>query len=237
MSAATIEASSNKKETAMQQTYTTIKRMILSNQLPIGTPIPQTGLMEQFGFSRTPLREALNKLTQEGLVHWEQNKRILIEPLLESDIDQLCAMRILLESFAVMLTIPTISDETLQEARRCLEDLQDVDEDSIDSPSGPHPRFHSCFTGAAGSWVLQYIERLNDQAARYRTEFRYIENRFDADAHQEILEAALRRDALQVSMLTANHYAKTTLKVISDRSPIYEPVATRQALRIVCRLD
>lgn len=67
--------STGTKETNMQAAYISLKNMIINNRLPTGVPISQTKLIEESGFSRTPLREALNKLAQDGLVHLEQNKR------------------------------------------------------------------------------------------------------------------------------------------------------------------
>lgn len=224
-----------KKQTAMQSTYDQIKEMILNNQLPIEQPIPQNKLMETYGFSRTPLRDALTKLSQEGLVNWEQNKRITIKHLTEIDIDQLCAMRIMLEGFAAFVTIPLLTDSDIEEAENCMKSIRELHEGQVREYETLHRRFHRIFTGKVGPWITEDIEHLNDQAARYRSEFRNISYRFNATDHEALIELAKKRDAESFVMELANHYARTTLRVISDRSPIYEPIYTRNALRLLAK--
>ena len=58
----------------VDQVYDVVRSRILSGDLPRGSRLPQTSLAEELGVSRTPLREALRRLSTEGLVELEANR-------------------------------------------------------------------------------------------------------------------------------------------------------------------
>ena len=66
-----------KRENLKEKVYSTIKKRILKFELKPGEKIFETEIANDLGVSRTPLREALNKLEQEGLIKTLPNKRIL----------------------------------------------------------------------------------------------------------------------------------------------------------------
>ena len=228
-----------KKETNMQATYKALKHMIINNQLPTGVPIPQTRLMEEYGFSRTPLREAINKLAQDGLVHLEQNKRISIIKLTEQDIDEISSMRIVLECFAVLTSVPLLTEEDLSEAARYLDEADAclASGDDFASFEISHRKFHSVLRKYAGAWLTHDIELCNEQSARYRAEYRLYTRNYNREEHDALLDAARRHDALQTAQLLATHYAKTTLIVIAEKTPKFNSEKTRLALKLIDSLE
>ena len=79
--------------------FSAIENQILSGELPGGTLITELKTCEQFGVSRTPVREALQRLKQEGLVE-ESGKGAVVIGITEADIDDIYEVRARIEGLA-----------------------------------------------------------------------------------------------------------------------------------------
>lgn len=90
-----MQYSSNNSRTAHQQSYETLRDMILNGTIPQGTKLVEEKLATQLGVSRTPIRESIRKLEQEGLI---VNKRVV--KLSETDLRNTFELRMLLEGHA-----------------------------------------------------------------------------------------------------------------------------------------
>ncbi len=88
---------------------------ILSGVLGPGARLRQEELAEVFGTSRIPVREALRALEYEGLVSSEPHRGFTVTALDADDVEEVYALRILLESEAVRLALPLLTDEDLEE--------------------------------------------------------------------------------------------------------------------------
>lgn len=216
-------------------TYKALKELILSRELPEGKPIPQTKLIEEYSFGRTPLREALHQLSEDGFVKWEQNKRIIIEPLRVEDIDQLSSIRILLDSFAVRRSVPLLTEKDFADMHDYIRRLSELIESGRDENElrRTHNLFHATLHKYCGKAFIGELERIDQLAERYRREFKQLTKNYDVSVHEKMLLAAEAGQAEFVGSLVANHYAKTSLKVITEKDPMYEPVFIRQALKEV----
>ena len=77
-----------------------IRELIVTLELPPGSPISERELMERLGLGRTPVREALRTLAQEKLVEVYPRRGIVVSPVDVGDLASLSEARITLESFA-----------------------------------------------------------------------------------------------------------------------------------------
>lgn len=215
-----------------QRAYYLIKSAILKNELPVGTPISQLCLQEKFGVSRTPLREAINRLASENLLIAERNKRIIISAYKSVDIDQLLAMRIVMETLAMRITIPLLSEDEFAEMEQCLRMMKrSCEENDEVTVSASHHKFHLLFCSKAGQYLFETIFSLQEQAVRYQ--LIYSENYlFDYDSHYELYKACRDKDVDRAVALTALHYSRVAFAVLSAYDPLYEPVAVREAVRL-----
>lgn len=81
--------------------YQIIKKAIVENQIKAGDVVSVSDLMVRFGLGRTPVREALLKLHDEGIVHIIPRKGIVIPGISSNRIKDLMELRMALEMFAV----------------------------------------------------------------------------------------------------------------------------------------
>lgn len=101
-----------------------LRNAILDGSLPSGTALRQQELASLFGVSRMPVREALRQLEAQSLLRVETNKGAVVAPLITEDAVDAYALRILLESEALRLSIPLLDTQDLDTARRCIEQME-----------------------------------------------------------------------------------------------------------------
>ncbi len=99
--------------------YHAIKQDILVCELPPGADVTERGLGERYGLGKAPLREALIRLTHEGLLHAIPRSGYRITPITIQDVEDIFALRLLLEPAAARQAAGRI-DETLLEELNAL---------------------------------------------------------------------------------------------------------------------
>jgi DNA-binding GntR family transcriptional regulator len=103
--------------------YTTLREYLRAGRIPAGQPLQEAALAAQLGVSRTPVREALARLATDGLVVAESRSFMLPE-LTVADIEDIYALRFLLEPEALRLVAASRSDRArLAPLRAALEDM------------------------------------------------------------------------------------------------------------------
>ena len=95
------------------QAYAIIKKDILTCVLDPGSKIAQPELVKRYDFGITPIREALKRLEQEGLVKSMPRFGYLISPITIQDVEEIFEQRMILEKSAVQMAIECASDEQL----------------------------------------------------------------------------------------------------------------------------
>ena len=214
-----------------QRAYVMLKSAIINNELPMDVPISQVKLAEQFGISRTPLREAINKLEQECLIKNETNKRIVIPKYTAEDIDQLLAMRITLECLAVRISALMMTEQDLDELEEIFHRMQAAESQNPTIFSDIHREFHRKLCSKVGFHLKTEIEKMSQQAVRYQIILLGAAP-VDLKTHEKLLQACRARDPKKISYELAVHYGNVAVTVLNEFDPTYEPVAVRQALRI-----
>ncbi|ADY14779.1 GntR family transcriptional regulator [Sphaerochaeta globosa] len=83
------------------QVYTMLKDQILSGQLKGGMKIPEESLAEQFGVSRTPIREAIRRLAEYGLITIKPRSHATVSLISEQEANDIARVRVTLEQLAI----------------------------------------------------------------------------------------------------------------------------------------
>ncbi len=101
-----------------------LRNAILDGRLPCGTAIRQQALATLFGVSRMPVREALRQLEAQGLLQTVQHKGAVVAPLIADDALETYELRLLLETQALRLSLPLLSEEDFEVAAGYIEALE-----------------------------------------------------------------------------------------------------------------
>lgn len=107
----------NKQKSKKHIAYDYIKNLIIDNELPQNSPLVERSLCEQLGISRTPVREALRELSNEGLVTIIDGKGVYVKKIDFKDMIEIFEVREALEYKAIELFIERIDSATLDELK------------------------------------------------------------------------------------------------------------------------
>ncbi|MBS3735911.1 GntR family transcriptional regulator, partial [Candidatus Bipolaricaulota bacterium] len=127
------------RETLQEKVYESIKDSIVKNDLMPGDVLSIDSLAEDLGVSPTPVREALAKLSAQGLVENARNKKARVAPISEEDILQTYEVRKLLEPFAASKAAKKIAEDSklraeLESLRSLAQEIQnEVDDEPLSS--------------------------------------------------------------------------------------------------------
>jgi DNA-binding GntR family transcriptional regulator len=149
--------------------YTRVRTLILSGELAPGSVLPQSALARTIGISTTPLREALRRLKQEGLVELDAHKDARVRPLDATEARDLLELRRNLDPLAASLAAQRRTEADLAEVRAALDGLEALST----RPSLPqlesHHRFHAAIHRASHNALLvDILDGLWVKTDRYR---------------------------------------------------------------------
>jgi DNA-binding GntR family transcriptional regulator len=106
--------------------YEEIREAIIDLRLAPGEPLREAAISEQLGVSKTPVREALGRLEQEGLVETTSFKGAVVSGYSPRDLEELYELRALLEGAAVRTAADEASDETRLQMQQIVERSRDL---------------------------------------------------------------------------------------------------------------
>ncbi|MGI5932881.1 MAG: GntR family transcriptional regulator, partial [Eubacterium sp.] len=78
-----------KRVSLVDQVYEKLRERIVSLKIPFGSKLNVSKLQEEYGVSSTPVREALNRLLNEGLIEFENNVGARVIDITENDVRQI----------------------------------------------------------------------------------------------------------------------------------------------------
>ncbi len=199
-----------------------LRELILQGELAAGARITELTLVELLGVSRTPIRAALMRLEQEGLLQALPSGGHAVRIFSEQEVADAIELRGTLEGLAARLAAERgVSSRALAEARSCLDQIDQVLRDAALSDEmfsayvSLNARFHRLLAGMSASAVLQReIERAGSLPFASPSGFVGVHTH-DAAArdmlvvaqhqHRQVLEAIERREGARAEALMREH--------------------------------
>lgn len=189
--------------------YERIKRAIFYGVLEPGEFLTETALAQWCDVSRTPVREALRRLEQDGLVV-RKNRGMVVYERGHEEILELYDVRILLESTASSQAAQHRSATDLALMRRVLTAMLDMDEASPVEKARANAEFHAVIWRASRNrTMIDLLERINLRlGARYpATTLAYPGRWESANAqHSALVEAIEAKDGTAASDVALQHF-------------------------------
>ena len=149
--------------------YTRVRGLILSGQLAPGAVLPQVALAQTIGMSTTPLREALRRLKQEGLVELDAHRDARVRALDAAEARDLLELRGSLDPLAASLAAERRTEDDLAAVRAAFDALQALSTRPSASQLESHHRFHAAIHRASHNALLvEVLDGLWVKTDRYR---------------------------------------------------------------------
>jgi DNA-binding GntR family transcriptional regulator len=177
--------------------YTTIRDAIVDGTLAPGERLRDQELTEWLGLSRTPVREALSRLEQDGLVQTEPQRYTRVTPLDRRAAADAFPVVAAIHALAAELAVPHLLAEDLAAMRVHNERFAEaLGADDVDSALASDDAFHGIFvTVAANEEILRVLDRVMPRVRRLeRLRFGSLAGRASVRQHEEILAAAAAQD-------------------------------------------
>jgi DNA-binding GntR family transcriptional regulator len=191
--------------------YIRLRSLILSGELAPGAVLPQGALAQTIGISTTPLREALRRLKQEGLVDLDAHRDARVRPLDAAEARDLLELRTSLDPLAAALAAQRRTESDLAEVKAALDGLEALSEHPSAAQLESHHRFHAAIHRASHNALLvEILDGLWVKTDRYRRhglEAGRSDEERDARAteHRRLFEAVRDGDADTAADLMRRH--------------------------------
>jgi DNA-binding GntR family transcriptional regulator len=216
-------------ENLSARVYNQIKHLILCNEIMPGQKLYHQQLSERLGVSRTPVREALTRLVQEGYVSFLPKRGFTCKEIRLQEAEELYELREALEAFAVEKAIEILDDETIEQLRAKMNSYgRDVNNRFSRERLVFDQDVHLAIAELGGNETLQNMLRhiFERIVLKRRTDSIYDPSR-GTTAHQEhlrLLAAMEQRDTTRAVAIVRSHIQAGKQNVIAD-------LRQRQAIR------
>ena len=199
--------------------YETLENDILSGIYPRGEILTELKLCERLGVSRTPVREALNRLKEQQLVEETSSHSVVVCGISEQDLLDIYEIRRRVEGYATRLCAQRITEEQLNELREIVA-LQGfyTERGGATNIRDTDSRFHELVYRYCGSRILAAtLSELHHKVQRYRK--LSVEHsdraRVAVKEHEAILRALEQHDGDEAERLTVLHIDNAKKCIVS----------------------
>ena len=204
--------------------FNTLREAILKGDLKPGERLMELQLASKLGVSRTPIREAIRRLEQEGLAVTTPRKGAEVAKMTLKDMEDVLEIRDALDELAVRIACQKISDEQLRQ----LEDVKELFEKStqtgnVKKIAEADVSFHDVIYEATGNpKLVTLLNNLREQVYRYRVEYIKDPKNYPTliAEHEAILDSLKNRDvknAVEAMHVHVANQAEAVKMVIQEQ--------------------
>lgn len=208
--------------------YGRILKAIITSELKPGEPVAEIQIAERFGFGRTPVREAVKRLENEGFISSsERKKRVYI--LFPKDIEEIFTLKQAIESIVSAKAATLAGQQDKEDLENLLGEIDALKSEPntdqfVQKWLDLDVRFHRLlFKMAQNSRAESIIDNLNLQFRRIKLGMMVLEGRVEKAIceHSEIGKAVLAGDSEAASRLMYDHLEKVKHTITSLMETFY----------------
>ena len=189
--------------------YEVLKHAIITAEIPAGERIVETDYAARLHISRTPLREALRKLENDGLVEYIPRRGVVVRAFSIADVEEIYTIRNALELLTLPAIIERATPEDIADLRSRLRDMDELARKNDVSELSPVTRsFHSKLTSLSRQFR---ILRAMDTQDEYITRFSAMAIRMESNLpeanleHHQLVDLIEARDLPGFTQLMTSH--------------------------------
>lgn len=191
------------------QAYQELKRIILGRQIPPGENLNEGELARALGISRTPVREAINRLEKEGLVEIIPQRGAFVVQFSAKDVLELFLIRENLEGLAAKLAAERMDEKNLAKLESCVQGFTEpFSKKDIKRYSREDFRFHQTIVSLSEAQrLINLISSLHDHIRMFRLTTVGLSGRMKTSLaeHREIIESFRKRNPEECEQKMRRH--------------------------------
>jgi DNA-binding GntR family transcriptional regulator len=191
--------------------YETLVELIITGALPPGQHLVELELAERLGVSRQPVREALQRLSNEGWVDLRPAQGAFVHQPTDAEADQLMAVRVLLEAEAARLAAANADDGSVERLRALWrQGVAALSADDIDTVVAANADLHACVMELAANDVLaELAARVSRRVRWYYTPVARQRGKRSWEEHAALIEAIEAHDQDRAARVAREHSEQT----------------------------
>ena len=204
--------SAKKRRLLREHVYNGVKGAIIGGDFQPGRRLIEEKLAADMATSRTPVREAIQKLEKEGLIYKLPKSGFAVKPVTEEEVEEILGLRSVLEGYAGFLATSRITDIELKQLDEIIakedECLKNLNVDEFISLDG---EFHDVlYKAAKNSRLYSLLNDLRDYMYRYRVIILHYQRKLHlaVQDHKEMLESIKAKSPRQVEKLVRKHVGR-----------------------------
>ena len=190
--------------------YEGIRDAILSGALAPGERVKERDVAAQMGVSTTPVKEALRRLEQEGLVVAQPRRGAVVSSLARIPVVEIEEIRGLLESMAARLAAERMTSAEIERLTRLVAEMRELTMEMREPATRLESvnEFHQLIRVASrNDFIVRFVATLTPFERVHRTEYLDPEEaRRILEEHEGIFEAVVARDTDQAERRMAEHF-------------------------------
>lgn len=189
--------------------FNTLREAILRGDLVPGERLMELQLAAKLGVSRTPIREAIRMLEQEGLAITIPRKGAIVAGMTEKDMQDVLEIREALEELSVQVACDKITEEEVARLRENMENFEDsLKSGDLKRMAEADVEFHDVIYQATDNpKLINMLNNLREQMYRYRVE--YLKNPSNHEQllreHEAIYRGIMEKDKDAVTEMIRKH--------------------------------
>lgn len=206
--------------------YGELRRRLMSGAFLPGERLREEHIASELAVSRTPVRSAIERLIEDGLVMREEGRGAVVLGLLDRDINEAFELRLLLEPYAARAASQRASDEQIDALesinQHMLEAVRSGDAEHVAQVQHYNNRFHhALLTAAQSARVRTMVESLLDMPILIGSFYFYTQEDMlrSVEQHGEIIAALRARDPDYAETAMRLHLAATRRLFRNQRKP------------------
>lgn len=203
-----------------ERVYRHIREAVVSGLVSSSSRLDEQVFATEMGVSRTPVREAIAKLTKEGLVEYRPYQGNFVRVFTAKQINDLYEVRKVLESLATRLAVPKLTDGNVAELKAILDAVHDAYErGDLVAYGEADRRFHTAIAHfSANETLIESLDRLGLQVQLVRAAANHDPGVVERTAFQRpaILLALEARDGEQAARLMEEHIEDVRRSVVDQ---------------------
>lgn len=208
-----------KAKSLEEQVYSKLEEEILTGLYKHGDALTELSLSSRLGVSRTPVRSALHRLAEDGLVEITPNRGAIVVGITVEDLIETYKIRMRLEGLASAMAAGRITESEIT----ALNESVELSEYYIGKQDAEHLKeldttFHSIIYRASGNRMLcRILSELHRNIKTYRKKSLTVPGRLEksTEEHREILAAICSGDAERADKLTSLHIQRAMNNMIA----------------------